>query len=117
MLKDYVFLLVDLSRDSGVPMLTGKCENTNDQLTDQELNEALQLETRKFFAELMQDPNEKKKFIAWLFCLADIDKSNTINTEELKSVLDVISHDGIDAASLLSKTGNVCIHQKPTNKY
>lgn len=86
-----------------------KIEN-DDELTDEELNELLQLEARQFFSKLIKDEEEKKKFVKWLFNLADVDKSNTINTEELTLIIDALAHDGINGNNLISEKAHVIIY-------
>lgn len=94
---------LNLSREE-TPMITGKVKEAEDvpeeDLSKEELDELLQQEAREFFGNLLKRDESKKKFLTWLFHLADVDHSNTISKEELQLILNALAYDGISAENL-----------------
>jgi len=91
---------LDLSRDGKTPMITGRKSHmrpscSTDDLTEEELNQLVKTEAKEFFGKFIQKSSGRKKFLTWLFHLADADKSNTISGDELKWILNALAHDGI----------------------
>ena len=96
-----------LDRDSATPMFLGqKVKATDESDSDSDDEEELQLDPKKVFEEMqehtwryverrLKSPEEKKKFMNWLFLLADVDRTNTISLTKLKRLMDAVAYDNI----------------------
>lgn len=96
-----------LDRDSATPMFLGqKMKTAEDSSSSDDDDDELQLDPKKVFEEMqehtwryverrLKSADERKKFMNWLFLLADVDRSGTISISELKLLMDAIAYDGI----------------------
>jgi hypothetical protein len=95
---------IHVERDFPTPMILGQKKDGSDDEEDDEEDpevdarrvfEELQVHTWRFVERKLRTEEERKKFMEWLFRLADIDHSNTISVEELQRLLYVVGCDGI----------------------
>eukprot|EP01117_Protostelium_nocturnum_P013427 TRINITY_DN5007_c0_g1_i1.p1 TRINITY_DN5007_c0_g1~~TRINITY_DN5007_c0_g1_i1.p1 ORF type:complete len:859 (-),score=265.14 TRINITY_DN5007_c0_g1_i1:108-2684(-) len=94
---------LDLDRDSGTPMITGKKQHpstpkrsdSSEELDAEEFKELVRVEAKQFFENLIKKREGRRQFLKWLFHLTDYDHNNTVTAEELGNILDAVSEDGI----------------------
>eukprot|EP01087_Luapelamoeba_hula_P023610 TRINITY_DN870_c0_g3_i1.p1 TRINITY_DN870_c0_g3~~TRINITY_DN870_c0_g3_i1.p1 ORF type:complete len:633 (-),score=116.84 TRINITY_DN870_c0_g3_i1:717-2615(-) len=75
---------------SGVPLDKGK-EDTVVSSCD---------ETKRFLANILRRSEGRKRYMTWLFRLADVDGDGDLEAEELELILKALEHDGIETKTL-----------------
>ena len=101
---------LSLGRDAATPAFTGKYQREKRRDSNsgvdsperqrEELAKREEQKTRAFLEQSFRKSEGKKKFMDWLFKLADVDKSHRISSEELELILRALAKDHINTAQL-----------------
>lgn len=62
-------------------------------------------ESQSSLMEILATPAGKKKYMKWLFRLADADKKGRVNVEELSMILRALAMDGLAMSELVFDQG------------
>lgn len=122
MKRETVAETFDLDRDAETPVFcTGKARHEEDEqdspssdtestaadtsdeidkVVEKEVEEEMRQEAREFLEEALQNPDAKKKFVRWLFKLADTNHDESVSVKELAPLIKALRVDGIIPESL-----------------
>jgi hypothetical protein len=65
-------------------------------------------ESQSSLMEILATPAGKKKYMKWLFRLADADNKGRVNVEELSMILRALAMDGLAMSELVFEQGEGC---------
>lgn len=121
-----------LSRNSETPCIIGQGSPQLSHLESQlgglsrrsdELQVLLSEEAKAFLINLLRRSEGRKRYMDWLFRLADVDKDGDIEVEELNLILKALEKDGIRISDLSyekcidpTKVGQRLLEEYATNK-
>lgn len=106
---------IDFSRNRETPALTGRMRlNEEENIvvgdTESEAMQAIlqqhQADMKHFLYRLLNHKNIRKRFMKWLFRLADVDRDDDIGEQELALILKALEVDGIKADNLAFVDGD-----------